>query len=70
MAIAHRNGLRGDLAEELYQSTCVTLLQRLDLLCDHQSLAAWIATTAELAAVEAAPGSQGWWMGTGEGAKR
>ena len=46
LAIAHRNGLRGDLAEALYQATCVTLLQRLDLLRDHQSLAAWIATTA------------------------
>ena len=46
MAIARRNGLTGEAAEDLYQSTCLTMLERLDLLRDHRSLAAWVATTA------------------------
>jgi RNA polymerase sigma factor (sigma-70 family) len=46
MTIARRHGLRGEDAEDLYQSTCVTMLERLDLLRDHQTLAAWLATTA------------------------
>ena len=46
MTIARRHGLRGEDAEDLYQSTCVTMLERLDILRDHQTLAAWLATTA------------------------
>jgi RNA polymerase sigma factor (sigma-70 family) len=46
LTIARRHGLRGDAAEDLFQATCLTMLQRLDLLRDHRSLAAWIATTA------------------------
>ena len=46
LTIARRHGLQGDAAEDLFQSTCVTMLERLDILRDHRSLAAWIATTA------------------------
>lgn len=46
LAVARRSGLRGDVAEDLYQATCITLLQRLEILRDHRSLAAWVATTA------------------------
>jgi RNA polymerase sigma factor (sigma-70 family) len=45
LAIARRSGLGAEAAEDVYQATCVTLLQRLELLRDHRSLAAWIATT-------------------------
>jgi len=45
ISIAARHGLRGDAAEDIYQATCVTLLERLELLRDHRSLAAWVATT-------------------------
>jgi RNA polymerase sigma factor (sigma-70 family) len=45
MAVALRCGLRADDAEEMYQEVCITLLERLELLRDHRSLAAWVATT-------------------------
>jgi len=45
MAVALRCGLRSDDAEEMYQEVCITLLERLELLRDHRSLAAWVATT-------------------------
>jgi RNA polymerase sigma factor (sigma-70 family) len=45
LAVARRNGLRADEAEDIFQSVCVTMLERLDLLRDHGSLAAWVATT-------------------------
>lgn len=45
ISIAARHGLRGDAAEDIYQATCVTMLERLELLRDHRSLAAWVATT-------------------------
>lgn len=44
-AVARRCGLRPDDAEEMYQEVCLTLLERLDVLRDHRSLAAWVATT-------------------------
>jgi RNA polymerase sigma factor (sigma-70 family) len=46
LAIARRSGLGPEAAEDVYQGTCVTLLERLELVRDHRSLAAWIATTA------------------------
>ena len=45
VAVAHRCGLRSEDAEEMYQEVCITLLERLELLRDHRSLAAWVATT-------------------------
>lgn len=45
LAVARRCGLGPDEAEDVFQSTCVTLLERLELLRDHRSLAAWVATT-------------------------
>lgn len=45
LAVAHRNGMRGQDAEDIYQATCLTMLERLELLKDHVSLAAWVATT-------------------------
>lgn len=46
LSIAKRHGFDREAAEELFQSTCLTMLERLDLLRDHRSLSAWIATTA------------------------
>lgn len=45
LAVALRCGLRPDDAEEMYQDVCLTLLERLELLRDHRSLAAWVSTT-------------------------
>lgn len=45
MAVALRCGLRTEDAEEMYQEVCLTLLERLELLRDHRSLAAWVSTT-------------------------
>jgi RNA polymerase sigma factor (sigma-70 family) len=45
LAVARRCGMAGDDLEDVYQSVCLTLLERLDLLRDHRSLAAWVATT-------------------------
>ena len=46
MTIARRHGIVGEAAEDLFQETCLVMLERLHLLRDHESLAAWIATTA------------------------
>jgi RNA polymerase sigma factor (sigma-70 family) len=45
MAVALRCGLRPDEAEDMYQEVCLTLMERLELLRDHRSLAAWVSTT-------------------------
>lgn len=44
-SIARRNGLTPDEAEEVCQSVSLVMLERLELLQDHRSLAAWVATT-------------------------
>lgn len=46
LSIARRHGFDREGAEDLYQATCMTMLERLDILRDHRSLAAWVATTA------------------------
>ncbi len=45
-SIARRHRLSPEAAEDLVQTTCVIMLERLELLRDHRSLSAWIATTA------------------------
>jgi RNA polymerase sigma factor (sigma-70 family) len=45
VTVAYRAGLRGQDVEDMFQSVCVTMLERLSLLQDHRSLASWVATT-------------------------
>ena len=45
VAVALRCGLKNEDAEDMYQEVCLTLLERLELLRDHRSLAAWVSTT-------------------------
>lgn len=59
MTIARRHGILGEAAEDLYQETCLTMLERLVLLRDHESLAAWIATTATRKCWRREPRSEG-----------
>lgn len=45
-AIPRRAGLSDDLAAEVFQRVCVTLLEHLDRIAQPERLSAWLTTTA------------------------